>query len=118
MSNKKLFDYFANQHGLVLIDSELHEITLEVCRSIGIDSNEPAEWVENVKLGLADYEQLNDQLSKLRGENERLKANVLHYEINVCADLDREIELLRAEKSVLIDKICQLTDEINKLTND
>ena len=85
MSEQKLFDYFSNQHGLVLVNSELHEITLEVCKSIGIDSLEPAEWIrilkeERVESRVSYWKEKAEnsdwRYKELQSENERLKAEI------------------------------------------
>ena len=96
MRNQKLYDYFANQHGLVLVDSELHEITLEVCKSIGIDSNEPAEWVEKMKQMEAGFTELPiedaaiDRMVDRIFESEKLEKEKI-------AELHQQIEQLQAE---------------------
>jgi hypothetical protein len=37
------------------------------------DVEDPKKWVDDVKIGLADYDSLEFQLSELRAENERLR---------------------------------------------
>ena len=69
---------------MVLVDSELHEITLEVCKSIGIDSNEPAEWI--------GYMKELDSLTVI-GCPERINIQLR----NLNAELNQQIEQLQAE---------------------
>ena len=78
--------------------------TLEVCKSIGIDSLEPAEWIrilkeERVESRVSYWKEKAEnsdwRYKELQSENERLKAEIAdlksdlegHYEINAGADL-------------------------------